>query len=375
MLCLLTLWFAPPPQAEPDLSPSSYATSEAGAKAAFLLLGAAGIPAERWEQSPAALHDLDSHGVLILAEPNVQPQPYERAALRDFVERGGRVLFCGGQIDEFFGHAIDHAADGAEWREVPVSTDRSPYVFDVRRVILQPAQHWGRIDAGQSALFGDAQGSLGIEWHMGKGTVVWWAKATPLTNAGIQKADNLQLFLNAVSMGSQQPPRVYWDEYFHGMRASLWSFANRTPLRILPFQLLLLGLLSVFGWSRRWGPLQVPYIDARLAPLEFVDMLGGVYQRARATNVALVVERDYLRLTLARVLGLSTQLPDEALCAAAVQRFPSERSTIEEALLSARVDGASRAKPADVLRIVQRMTRFAAMLSAGKRAQAERATA
>ena len=75
--------------------PSSYSAKWDGAKGAFLLLKGLGYNIERWEQSPLEL-DNESPEVLILASPIQPVSPEEKAAVADFLRRGGRLLLRDG---------------------------------------------------------------------------------------------------------------------------------------------------------------------------------------------------------------------------------------------------------------------------------------
>ena len=125
----------------------------------------------------------------------------------------------------------------------------------------------------------------------------------PLTNAGIVRAGNLELFLNSMAGPSGEPLSIYWDEYFHGARGSLWSYIAATPLPWGMLQIALLMLALMFTFSRRSGPIVQPAAVSRLSPLEFVETMGGLYQRAHAAPIAVAAAYRLLRLELIRRLG------------------------------------------------------------------------
>ena len=141
-----------------------------------------------------------------------------------------------------------------------------------------------------------------VAWRMGAGEILWWAGATPLTNAGLSRAGNLRLFLNTVSNAA--PLTVYWDEYFHGQRASLWSYFEGTPVPWGILQAFVIALAVLFTYSRRSGPIVKPAPVSRLSPLEFVDTVGSLYQSARAGSVAVAVSYRRLRFQLSQRMGL-----------------------------------------------------------------------
>ena len=94
-----------------------------------------------------------------------------------------------------------------------------------------------------------------VRFPVGAGEAVWWASATPLTNAGLKHDANLKLLLASVGEGRE----VYFDEYYFGghMTASPLS-ADRRVLWTLFWQFVLLFALVVWSFSRRKGPLRLP---------------------------------------------------------------------------------------------------------------------
>src|SRR5262249_51801716 len=79
--------------------PSSYSADSGGALAAYQMLASLHYPVGRWEDSPTEL-PTGTGSLLILAEPTVKPTPRERAALLEYVQRGGRRLFLR-RLDSF----------------------------------------------------------------------------------------------------------------------------------------------------------------------------------------------------------------------------------------------------------------------------------
>ena len=222
-----TFALAPPARSQQTGVPSSYASDSGGALAAYLLLVNLHYEVHRWEESPANLKDRGSSAVLVLAEPSDLPTDPERQALRAFVTGGGRLLFCGPELKSFFPEAATTPFFKSGWQD---STARIPsYVsHNASTITLEREARWGEFSPEQLTLYGDADGPTVVAWRMGAGEILWWAGATPLTNAGLPRAGNLQLFLNTVS--NPAPLTVYWDEYFHGQRASLWSYFEGTPV-------------------------------------------------------------------------------------------------------------------------------------------------
>jgi len=172
---------------------------------------------------------------------------------------------------------------------------------------------WPQTLAWQIRSYGDAYGAAVVSYRLGRGEVVWWAGATPLTNSGLKQASNLAFFLNAVGVSSR--PRILWDEYFHGARQDLWAYIGATPLPwgLAQAGLILLALIITF--SRRSGPICPMVKPSRLAPLEFVETLGDLYQRKHAARTALEISYQRFRLLLQSRFGISASTPAEKVSA------------------------------------------------------------
>ena len=93
VLVVLGFLFAPTHNIESDAA-TTYSTSSAGAKAAFLLLQETGYRVERWQHSPKALKP-DKHTVLIVADPALIPNPKQNPEIERFVSGGGRLITTG----------------------------------------------------------------------------------------------------------------------------------------------------------------------------------------------------------------------------------------------------------------------------------------
>jgi hypothetical protein len=352
LLCAGIAVTAPAPETSPV--PSIYSSSSAGARAAYLLLRELHFDVHAWEEAPAGLAGRGPGAVLILAEPSELPSEGDIAALRKFVSAGGRVLFCGALVAKFFPEAeVSSPIPGIEWKEFSANLP-SAISRDADHVIMRPEVYWGQLSAAQLPLYGGEDSPAIVSWNIGDGEVLWWAGATPLTNAGITKSGNLNLFLNSVGAGTN----IYWDEYFHGQRASLLSYVEKTPVVWAGAQILLIATAVLFTFSRRSGPIVMPASVSRLSPLEFVDTMGALYQHAGASSIPVEVEYRHLRLELTRRLGLPSTTPDAELA-----RLAGERLDIDGNLLDAALNRASHAvDKREALAVVQSLERFVAQI-------------
>ena len=307
-----------------ETSPSSYASDSGGALAAYSLLREMHRNVSRWEEPPNDLPGGAGAQVLIIADPTQTPTEGERSALLQFVKKGGRVLFTGPGAGAFFEDANStESGTGSE----PVTFEAnvpSGFTRNAPKISMHQEAEWLELSDSQIALYGEQDSPAVLSWRIGKGTILWWAGATPLTNAGLLAESNLELFLDAVSdparPGDEQP-EVYWDEYFHGERSSLSAYIGKTPLPWGILQIAFVGIAVILTFARRSGPIAMPAVVSRLSPLEFVDTLAGLYQLAHAEPAVVGIVYQRLRTGLSRQLRLSSTGSDADLGQAVAQRL------------------------------------------------------
>jgi len=356
VLAMLT----PPQQQNASPAPSTYSTQSGGAAAAYRLLLALHYPVRRWENPPTELTKETGHILLVLAEPMQAPTDKERKALTDFVVSGGHVLFTGGRLKDYFADA-DISREPPDPKFVTYSAMMpSGVIRGARQVTVQPQASWGKIQAEQLALYGAQDAAGVISWSLGGGQILWWAGSTPLTNSGITRDDNLRFFLNSVGDWNEKGAyNIYWDEYFHGQRSALWSYVSKTSLAWSVLQIGLLALAVLFTFARRSGPTFVPQESSRLWPLEFVDTLGGLYERAKASSSAVAVSYGRFRALLARQLAMPTNTRDSELAVAAEQRLGWKDSGLGLLLgRAAAAQNEERYPAAEALKLVQELETF-----------------
>jgi len=297
--------------------PSTYSSSSGGAKAAYLLLWDTGYRVQRWERP---LNDLPQAKAktLILAEPEEAPTREERERLQAFVSEGGRVIATG-----FFAGTFLPVNESVPDFLAPVTWKKASALAPSRitraapQIMMAPHAYWRSVSAAYP-LYGDGEHALVVKYPFGKGEVLWWASATPLTNAGLKEPGNLEFFL--ACLGDQRS-EILWDEYIHGYRQTLAASIVRSPAKWLFLQLFLLAITVVATFSRRSGPTFVPSSDVRLSPIEFVQTLGGLYQRAGTASVAVEICYRRFRFWLTKRLGMAGNVSVEELASAVQSRW------------------------------------------------------
>ena len=335
--------------------PSTYLSGRHGARAAYETLQQSNYLIERWERplgELAATAGPDT--VVIFAEPLTR-EASDLKAVRQILERGGRVLSTG-----FWGGFI-----------LPGEASEMPDTFTFAACKLQPeglgslaatgevwmvpqaAWHVGnpahRVDyscAGQPAV---------VEYDWGKGHAVWWASSTPLENGSLARAQDLDLLLN--SLGLREGHHFYWDESLHGDVRSTWSYAGGTAWNMLWIGLAVLALLVVFSFSRRSGPVRELPAVVRATPIEFLDALGSLYRNAGASSTAVAIALERFRRYALGLCGLRGKQIDAAELAAVLRRrFPQAADTLEADLAACEeAASADTLSPRAALNLIQKL--------------------
>jgi len=349
--------------------PSTYLSGQHGAMAAYETLVRAGYPIERWERPlPELAATAGPDTVVIFAEPFTR-EIEEIKAVRQIVERGGRVLatgFWGGYLVPGASPDTPKEFNFAACRLEPEGLDSlagSGEVWMVPQATWQVGRPSDRVQyscSGQPAV---------VEYNWGQGHVVWWASATPLENGSLARAHDLDLLLN--SLGPKEGHRFYWDESLHGEMRSDWSFASGPALTILRSGLLVLAVLVLLSFSRRSGPVRELQASPRATPVEFIDALGSLYRNAGAASTAVSIAWERFRRHALRLCGMQGQKMDAAALAAVLRRrFPATGPDLESDL--AKCEESMRDEtlnPREALHLVQLLERHMVELEAAARPQ------
>jgi hypothetical protein len=321
LLIVVASLFSSGQQAQSENS-SSYSTASGGAKAAYMLLSNTGYRVRRWEQPLSDLPQAKGK-TLILAEPEEAPTRIERERLRKFISEGGHVIATGMFAGTFLpeNDSVPDLLLGSGWKTAS-SLSPSQITRSAPKIVLAPRAYWQPFSAAYP-LYGDGTQTLVVKYPFGRGEVLWWASATPLTNAGLKEPGNLEFFLACLGdrKRGQRENEILWDEYIQGYRQTLAASIAHSPVKWLVLQLILLGAAVVATFSRRSGPTSVPVTEVRLSPMEFVETLGGLYQRAWAASVAVEICHRRFRYWLTRGLGLAGNTSTEDLAAAIRERW------------------------------------------------------
>jgi hypothetical protein len=366
----LLLWVAPiltiiivalavlAPQDEESEIPSTYSSVSSGARAAYLFLKEEGYNVERWEKSPVDLPANPADTVLVLAFPFAQANRLEKNALASYLVSGGKILVTGSAVPFYLPDAdvepepVPSVLPKEYQPNVPSSlTAAGP-------IKMSPSSYWKSPSSKYIVHYSDEGRPIVVSYKVGKGEVIWWAASRPLTNIGIRESGNLGLLLG--SLGNSKNVRILWDEYFHEYQRTLISYVGEPPLLFGLLQFVLIFLVALLTFGRRNGPIRPLYEPSRLSPLEFVHTLGGLYQRAKATETALEVPYNRFRSLLTKRLGMKADTPSPQLAKSARERLGYKDADLEPTLQDIENSFHSlNLTDATALDLVQRLNRHA----------------
>jgi hypothetical protein len=349
--------------------PSTYLTGRHGARAAFEMLQANGYKVERWEHPLSELAErADAQTVVIFADPN-PTSPGDFQEVEEIADRGGRVLLTG-----ISGGALAPAGDVKPSTQFGAACKLTPQGLDPLagsgEVWMAPEATWGFSRPLERVEYNCAGAPAVVEYASGKGEVIWWASSTPLENGSIQRAENLNLFLN--SLGARENHRFYWDESLHGEVFSNWYYASGAALNLLKAGLVGIGLLTIFSFSRRRGPVRDLPAPVRATPVEFLEALGSLYGEARASSTAVELAYERFRRRVGDLCGVkAATMNAQDLGSALRRRFPKVDDALEKDLAGCEESiGDETLQPKKALALVQALSRHGEALEAAARTKA-----
>ncbi len=367
VLAVVAVTVAPPGAARPG-APSSYSPAREGTKAAFLLLRELGYQAEHWERPPTDIPYPPEQTVLILADPVSRPSEDEREAIREFVQSGGWLLATGAMNGGWVPEASTMGS--YSWVDRALDHDRplvpSPLARNAPEITLVRETDWAADNPSAVVVYGTETHPAVVTYRYGSGRIIWWAGATPLENEGVREASNLALLLNCLGIPGRT--HLLWDEYYHGLRGSLWAYLARTPLPAGLAQIGLVFFALLVSFARRPGPAREPAPVSRLSPVEFVETVGDLYASAHAAPAAVAVAEHRLRFLLARRLGLPVDASPQVLGQVAAVRLGWSETALASTLERAeRAAHERRLSDAGALAVVQQLHHFTQALETAPR--------
>ena len=362
VLLSILSFVAAPVERVPPVDGSSFAAHPQGARAAYLALKQAGYRVERSFEPLTELRRVPPNAGLVLANPVSPPSQQDVRALRQFVEKGGVVLATGARGAAFLPGV---PTDTGESRRRPDSTAAasivSPLSQGVPEVRMTPSSAALSVDSPYVPVYGDAAKPSVIVARYGEGRAIWWSGSTPLTNAGIAGDGHAELLVNV--LGPRSRRLVLWDEHYHGHTRSFWSYVAGTPVPFAGAQLAVVFVAVLLAFSRRRWPLRAQHVEPRTSPLEFVDSMGALYERAGAAAGAVETVRTRVRRALLAASGLPASVTDDGLSRAVAGRVSMDSGDLDDLLTSsARASRDVNLRPEDARSIVAALQELGARI-------------
>ncbi len=210
---------------------------------------------------------------------------------------------------------------------------------------------------------GDKDGAVMADFTYGKGRVIFLSDPFVIANNGIARGANLTLVINTLHSLGASDRKIFFDEFHHGYRNEsnpLVNYFRDTSVPWLLLQGLLLSLLIVYTYGRRFArPLPLPQVD-RHSPLEFVGSMANLQQVAEARALALENIYPRFKAHLCRRLGLSTRAQkDEIIAGSHRRRLPISEIELRQTLSDAELTLAGeKIDDTQLVALVSRMRRI-----------------
>ncbi len=159
-------------------------------------------------------------------------------------------MFAGTFLPE--NDSVPDVFGGATWRKASALSP-SEITRAAPEIVLASQARWQSYSAAYP-LYGDGDHTLVVKYRYGRGEVLWWASAIPLTNAGLKEQGNLEFFLACLG-GTKN--RILWDEYIHGYRQTLASSIAHSPVKWLAPSVVAFGACrGGHVFAAQWSDLQ-----------------------------------------------------------------------------------------------------------------------
>ncbi|MBV8858880.1 MAG: DUF4350 domain-containing protein [Acidobacteria bacterium] len=175
----------------------------------------------------------------------------------------------------------------------------------------------------------EGEGALLVDYAYGRGRIVVLSDPYVVSNAGLNRADNLFLAANVVTGGLRG--RVAFDEFHQGFgetQNQVFAYLRGTPILWLFGQGALVALALVWTRGRRFArPVPEPRPDRR-SKLEFVSSMAELQLRARAYDLAVENVYQRTRRALARYAGLPANAPPAQLAERVAARSGRDRAAL-----------------------------------------------
>jgi hypothetical protein len=309
---------APNQAALPALS--SHSTQKDGSQALYVWLEQLGYQVSNTPGCAFVVPEGTQVVFLLEPHPTLPVQANEWEELDQFVEDGGTLISAGdglnsASVADHYGFSIEQA--GYNSYIVPLTPVLHSPPLDFSKISILTFNHLVRSKFDYLPVLVEKNHPYAVSLPKGKGQVILVADSALFSNKGLKKYGAAQLLLNLLT---PIPPgvKVWFDEWHHGEH-SLEMVRNGPGdwlLHTAGGQAVLWVLLVVFVGlvleGRYFGrPLAAEKNAVRRAPLEYVNALAGLNQRAGHRREILGVYYYQLKRSLSQRFRIDPNLPDD----------------------------------------------------------------
>ncbi|MDP1794534.1 MAG: hypothetical protein Q8K63_10415 [Acidimicrobiales bacterium] len=288
---------------------SSYATTDRGLAALESLLDGNDHPTDRLRVTLDEAALTPDRTVIAVGQSFTGG---EQRALREFLNRGGRVITGGPEAERFL-RTIDtdlrFEAGGAENLEVVADL---PDVADVRQLRADGFGAWENAP-GSVLLRGDGD-VVAFSLSVGDGAVVALADPSILTNGLLAEADNAGFALGIVGAPGR---RVAFAESGHGFGGASGLSAIPDRWKAALWFAAVAGLVGAVAAGKRFGPIDVEPEAPAPERIQYVGAVASTLSRSGDRDAAVAPLRARAATLLARRAGGRTVDDRDSLVAAA----------------------------------------------------------
>lgn len=287
--------------------PSSFNPIGAGNMALFQTLQELRWPVERWREPLSRLSNYGTGNVLIITRSRqgtrISFSGQELDLLDDWVKKGNTLLLFGA-LDEWddtrtflqqIGFTLPDKADSVteffqpfeRETEQTLEAQPAPGANQAGTMVLPRSTPLPLTFPINAKILWQEQGEpYVIDVPRGAGHVICGASDRLLSNAFLDRGDNLAIILQLLTPEGRPPPHLFFEESHHGFSAvyAMVRLLGHPGVRFAGM-LALLGALAFLGTSLvRFGPVIPLHRETGRSTLEFVDSIADLYLRADLRN-------------------------------------------------------------------------------------------
>ncbi len=314
---VLGAWLSPDQTGLPALS--SHSTQKDGGQALYAWLAQLGYQVSN--DTGSAFTVPEGTQVVFLLEPDwtASMQENEWDKLDQFVQNGGTLITAGNGLGDrdvarHYGFSVEYGNLGYVVPFTPVL--HSP-PLDYSKITLVSINHLTRAKFDYLPLLVENNHPYAVSLPKGKGLVILVADSALFSNVGLKKYGAAELLLNLLTP-LPRGAKIWFDEWHHGehaletARTGLGDWLIYTSGGQAVLWVLVVVFVGLVLEGRYFGrPLAAEKGTLRRAPLEYVNALARLNQRAGHRGEILRVYYSQLKRNLSQRFRIDPNLPDD----------------------------------------------------------------